>query len=63
MQMAAEVEMQKQHLDAAEVQEDSVRTGGLDRAGVGRSWRRKQSSIFVAGYGERWRRNRQNSIS
>ena len=30
--------------------------GGLDKAGVGRRWRRKQSSIFVAGYGERWRK-------
>ena len=48
MQVAAEVEMQKQHLDAAEVREDSVRTGGLDRAGVGRRWRRRrQSSICV----------------
>ena len=41
-----DVDKQKQHLDAAEVGEDSARTGGLDRAGVGRRWRSGGKAAF-----------------
>ena len=46
MQVAAEVEMQKQHLDAAEVGEDSEQRGGLDRAEVGQRWRSGGKAAF-----------------